>query len=62
LKAFPAGGIGLQVQPFEADDGDEQIVDVDAVAAEHAFGAHRTQRCEQFEAVIDQRLTHAGLS
>jgi hypothetical protein len=54
--------IDLQVQALEDDERDEQLIDVQAMAAEHALGAHRTERGQQFEAVIDQRLAHGELS
>jgi hypothetical protein len=54
--------IDLQVQPLEGDDRDEQLIDVEAVAAEHAPRAHGAERREQFEALIDQGLAHGRQS
>jgi hypothetical protein len=54
--------IDLHVQTLEGDEGDEQLVYVQALAAEHAPGAHRAERGEQFEAVIDESVGHGELS
>jgi len=46
--------IGLQEQPVVRDQCDEEIVDVEALAAEHAAAAHHTERREEFETVGDE--------
>jgi hypothetical protein len=44
-------GIDLQVELLADDDGDEQLVDIEAVAAEHALRPRRAERGEQLDAV-----------
>jgi len=41
----------VQVQHFRDDQRDEHLVEVDAVAAEHAPCPHRAGAAEQFKAV-----------
>jgi hypothetical protein len=50
LEGRPAGAVGLQVELVAHDDGDEDIVHVQAVAAEHALRTHRAQRRQQLGA------------
>jgi len=49
-------GAGLEVEPVAGDQGAEEVVDIEAVAAEHAPCAHAAQRRQQFEAVFDERV------
>ena len=44
---MPGVVVGLQEQLVKGDDGDEQVVDVEAVSAEHAARAHFSRRFEQ---------------
>jgi hypothetical protein len=54
--------VGLEVQALEGHDGDEQVVEVEPVAAEHAPRAHRTQRGQQFQAMLDEGGGHRAQS
>jgi hypothetical protein len=46
--------VRLEKQPVVRDQRNEQLVDVEALAAEHAAAAHRTERREEFQAVSDE--------
>ena len=56
----PGAVVGLQVQRIGDDQGEEQVVDIDAMAAEHAPRPCPAQRRQQFQAVGDEFGIKAG--
>jgi hypothetical protein len=62
LECRAGGLVGAQVQAIAGDQCDEQVVDIEAVAAEHSARPGGAQRCQQFHAMRDERrgLGHAG--
>src|SRR5205085_10240915 len=54
--------VGLEKDAVVDDEGNEQIVDVDAVPAEHAARARRSERGKQFHAVVRELVLGHGSS
>ncbi|MBP6675627.1 MAG: hypothetical protein KA185_10155 [Vitreoscilla sp.] len=54
--------IHLQVKGFASNQGDENLVHIQAVATEHALDTHRAQWREQLAAPVDEVLGHVARS
>src|SRR6185436_11172107 len=62
LEGLAGVVVGLQEQPVEEDECDEQVVDVEPVSTEHAARAHAAQWLQEFDAVSDQFVICHGSS
>src|SRR5438477_430953 len=59
-ESRPAVVVGLQEQPLVGDQRDEQAVDVETVAAEHAARGACADAAEQLDAVVDELMAGDG--
>jgi len=60
FEARACEGIDLQIQALASDDRDEQLVDIEAVAAEHPARTHAPGRAQQLDAMRDEFVPGGG--